>query len=318
MSQKRIFVTGAAGFIGFSFAMHCASMDHYVVGIDNFNEYYSVQLKKDRAAVLKKAGVSVLEHDVCEREVFKKLIEKEKITHVVHLAAQAGVRFSLTNPDTYVRANIDGFLSVLEVLRSFPGIPLIYASSSSVYGKNPKIPFSIYDATDLPANFYGVTKRSNELMASCYHSLYHIPVTGLRFFTVYGPWGRPDMAYFSFTKSIFEERPIDVYNYGNMARDFTYIDDIVAGIVQALEKKEGCSLYNLGNSTPEPLKKLIQLIEQEIGKKAHVRLLPLQEGEITQTYADIEASKKELFFSPKVLLEEGIHKFVSWYRSYYN
>lgn len=311
--KKNILVTGAAGFIGFHFAQYCISKENSVVGIDNFNDYYPIALKRKRAALLQERGVSVLSVDITDTEAVRSLISREGITHVVHLAAQAGVRLSLTEPHKYIHANVTGFLSLLEALRPFSNIPLVYASSSSVYGHNSKIPFSVLDPTDSPANIYGVSKKNNELMAFVYHKLYRIPMTGLRFFTVYGPWGRPDMAYFSFTQSIVEGKEIQVYNDGNMARDFTYIDDIVKGIAAATERTEGCDIYNLGNRRPEKLMTLIELIEKYTGKKAKIRFMPIQPGEIETTYADIEISRRELGFVPATTLAEGMRRFVDWY-----
>ena len=316
MEKKRILVTGAAGFIGFHFMKQASMHGHFVVGLDNFNNYYDVQLKKDRSDVLKKMGLSVHVQDVTDSKALTTLMEQERITHVVHLAAQAGVRHSLAHPEKYIKSNIDGFLSLLEALRLRPHTRLVYASSSSVYGNNRKIPFSETDVTDSQANLYGVTKKSNELMANCYHSLFQIPVTGLRFFTVYGPWGRPDMAYYSFTQAIMEGKTIGVYHEGKCRRDFTYIDDIIGGIMNALSVKESSAIFNLGNNKPESVMRLIELIEEETGKKANIRLLPQQLGDIEETYADIETARKELQFVPKVSLREGMKHFVSWYRSY--
>jgi UDP-glucuronate 4-epimerase len=314
--KKRILITGAAGFIGFHFAKACLENGHYVVGIDNFNDYYAPSLKEDRAKELEKRGLTVQRLDLCEAAAIQDLIQKEQLSHVVHLAAQAGVRYSLQRPDIYIRSNIEGFLNVLEGCRRVAGVRLIYASSSSVYGCNEKIPFAVEDRTDRPANMYAVTKKSNELMAHSYHHLYQLPVIGLRFFTVYGPWGRPDMAYYSFTRAIFDDQPIDVYNNGVSFRDFTYIDDVVSGLVKALECTQEYAIFNLGNNTPESVHTLMDLIEKETGKRFKKNFLPMQKGEIVETYADIALAHKWLGFTPTTSLAEGIARFVSWYRNY--
>lgn len=317
MPSKHILITGAAGFIGFHLARHLHERGDKVFGLDNFNNYYTPQLKRDRAQELAKMGISVFDGDVCEPELVKELMTKYDVTHLVHLAAQAGVRYSLVNPHAYISANITGFLNVLEACRHRPGTHVIYASSSSVYGTNTKIPFAIDDRTDHQASLYGVTKKTNELMAYTYHHLYQIPVTGLRFFTVYGPWGRPDMAYFSFTKSILEGRPIDVYNYEKMRRDFTYIDDIVQGTAAAIDLGADFELFNLGNHQPESLAELIIAIEESLGKKAVLHHLPMQAGDVEVTYADIRHSQQRLGFAPKESLKEGIPRFVEWYQHYH-
>lgn len=317
MGSKVILVTGAAGFIGYHLAERLHARGDTVIGLDNFNDYYTPELKAARAQRLEANGVKVIKGDITQADILPELVSKHKITHIVHLAAQAGVRYSIVNPQAYVNANITGFLNVLETCRKHPYIPLTYASSSSVYGTNTKIPFSVDDPTDHQASFYGVTKKSNELMAQAYNHLFGISTTGLRFFTVYGPWGRPDMAYFSFTKAIQEGHPIDVYNFGNMQRDFTYIDDIIDGIVAAIDLEAKHELFNLGNNHPEPLSALITAIEEGLEKKAKIRHLPMQSGDIPATYADIEHSKKLLGFSPKVPLAEGVKKFIAWYLSFY-
>lgn len=317
MVKKRVFITGAAGFIGFHMARHLHQRGDLVIGYDNFNAYYDPQLKRARAAQLLKDGIIVLEGDVKDKERLQRAIEEHQTTHILHLAAQAGVRYSLQNPHTYLQSNIEGFLNVLEICRLHPHIPLIYASSSSVYGLNQKVPFSIEDRTDQQASLYGVTKKTNELMAQTYHHLFGIPVTGLRFFTVYGPWGRPDMAYFSFTRAILEGRPIEIYNHGKMKRDFTYIDDIVAGTTAALDRSSPCAIFNLGHHQPEELLHLIGCLEKELGQQAHKIMRPMQPGDVVSTYADIEESTSELGFIPKVSLEEGIAHFIKWYRDYY-
>lgn len=315
--SKRIFVTGAAGFIGFHLAQHLQQRGDVVVGYDNFNDYYHPQLKRDRACELAKQNISVIEGDITDRTMLQEAIESHQTTHLVHLAAQAGVRYSLENPHAYVKANIEGFLNILEICRHHPTIKLIYASSSSVYGLNEKIPFSIDDRTDQQASFYGVTKKTNELMAQTYHHLFGFSVVGLRFFTVYGPWGRPDMAYFLFTKAILEGKPIEIYNQGQMWRDFTYIDDIIAGIQAAIDGSFDCEVFNLGHHQPESLLHLIEVLENALGCEAKKIWKPMQAGDVLSTYADIEASTKKLGFLPKTPLEEGIPRFVDWYRTYY-
>jgi len=316
MRNKNVFITGAAGFIGSHLAKRLKERGDKVVGFDNFNAYYDPRLKHDRAVRLAKIEIPVIAGDIADRSTLETLIAEHEITHFVHLAAQAGVRYSLTHPDAYIQANITGFLHVLETCRKFPHLFLTYASSSSVYGLNDKIPFSVEDRTDRQASLYGVTKKSNELMADTYHHLFNIPVTGLRFFTVYGPWGRPDMAYFSFAKAIQEGRPIDLFNYGKMRRDFTYIDDIIDGVVAAIDLEAQQELFNLGNNHPEQLEVLVEALERGLGKKAHVRPLPMQPGDIEVTYADIEHSKRLLGFFPKTSLAEGVQRFLSWYLSY--
>lgn len=317
MTKKKIFVSGAAGFIGFHLSLHLSQRGDEVLGYDNFNDYYDPQLKRAREKQLLERGIRVVEGDVRDQKALKTAIENHQTTHIAHLAAQAGVRYSLQNPHSYLQNNLEGFLNILEICRAQPSIPLIYASSSSVYGLNQKVPFSVEDRTDRQASFYGVTKKTNELMAETYHHLYGISVTGLRFFTVYGPWGRPDMAYFSFTRAILEDHPIQIYHGGQMQRDFTYIDDIVAGTAAALDRSLPNAIFNLGNHKPEELLHLVSLLEKELGRKAKKCFLPLQPGDVVSTYADIEKSKKELGFSPKVSLEEGIAKFIQWYRQYY-
>lgn len=318
MTGKRVLITGAAGFIGFHLARFLHARGDYVVGIDDFNDYYMPQLKRDRAHELSKTGIVTVDGDITDPLLLQDMLMKHNTTHVVHLAAQAGVRYSLVNPQAYVAANITGFLNILEACRCLSGVALTYASSSSVYGMNTKIPFSVSDPTDHQASFYGVTKKTNELMAYTYHHLYGIAVTGLRFFTVYGPWGRPDMAYFSFAKNILEGKPLEIYNYGHMRRDFTYIDDIIQGTVAAMDLSAGCEVFNLGNHHPEPISELISALEEALGKKAVVRHLPMQAGDVEVTYADISDSKRALNFMPKTNLKEGIFKFVDWYRQYFS
>ena len=316
--SKHVFITGAAGFIGFHLARYLHNRGDHVTGYDNFNDYYDPQLKRSRASELAKLGIKVIEGDITDFDFLKQTVNGHQTTHLVHLAAQAGVRYSLQNPQAYVEANIKGFLNILEVCRFRPAIKLTYASSSSVYGLNKKSPFSIEDRTDKQASLYGVTKKTNELMAQTYHHLYGIAATGLRFFTVYGPWGRPDMAYFSFTRAILNGEPIDIYNQGKMLRDFTYIDDIVEGTAAAMDLEAPCEVFNLGHHHPEELLHLISLIEKELGVKAEKRLLPMQPGDVVSTYADIENSTAQLGFIPKVSLEEGIAHFIKWYKDYFS
>lgn len=315
--MQQILVTGAAGFIGFHLALRLHQNGSKVIGLDNFNDYYNPLLKKDRAQILVKQDIPIFSGDLCDPQFLQELVEQHQITHIVHLAAQAGVRYSLINPQAYVKSNIEGFVNILEICRSFPTIKLIYASSSSVYGLNTKIPFSEIDPTDNPASLYGATKKTNELLASAYHHLYGISTTGLRFFTVYGPWGRPDMAYFSFAKAIQEGRPIEIYNDGEMKRDFTYIDDIIEGILKAIDHCEGCEIYNLGNHQPVALLRFVEILEEAMGKKAEKLFLPMQPGDVLETYADIEKSHAALGFTPKISLEEGIPRFVAWYKKYH-
>ena len=314
--KKRILITGSAGFIGFHLAKHLQNRGDDVIGIDNFNNYYSSELKKDRAKLLVDNGVKIVEGDILDQALLTQLILTEEITHIVHLAAQPGVRYSLTNPQAYISTNIHGFLSVLEACRHHPQIYLTYASSSSVYGNNEKVPFSVEDPTEQQASLYAVTKKTNELMAYTYHHLYHLKVTGLRFFTVYGPWGRPDMAYFLFTKAIIENQSINVYDYYKMSRDFTYIDDIIEGIVAAVDLEADFEIFNLGNNRPETLQTLVETIEETLQKKAILNHLPIQPGDVETTFADIEKSRKILNFSPKTDLKEGISKFIDWYLDY--
>jgi len=315
--SKKVFITGIAGFIGYHLAMYLHKRGDLVIGCDHFSDYYSVELKRKRAFLLNNSGIRVLEHDVLDLKSLDALFKEKNFTHLVHLAAQPGVRFSLTNPHCYIQSNINAFLEVLETCRRFQPLALVYASSSSVYGLNTKIPFSESNRVDAPASLYAATKKSNELMAHSYHHLFQIPTTGLRFFTVYGPWGRPDMAYFSFTKAISEGQPISVFNHGQMRRDFTYIDDIVQGCASAIDYQAGYEIFNLGNHQPEPLMKLISSIEHHLGKKAILEFKPMQPGDVVETYADITKSEQLLNFYPKTSLQEGIGKFVDWYEKSY-
>ena len=317
MEKKRVLVTGAAGFIGYHTAVALQRRGDEVIGYDNFNDYYDPELKRARAAELAKNSVDVLRGDLCDTDL-KDLVSTEKITHIIHLAAQAGVRYSLENPNAYVHSNLQGFLNVLEICRSYPEIRLTYASSSSVYGLNTKIPFSVEDRCDTQASLYGVTKRSNELMARSYHHLYGLHLTGLRFFTVYGPWGRPDMAYYSFARKISEGKPIQLFNQGDMRRDFTYIDDIVEGTLAAMDHCDGFQLYNLGNHQPVSLATFVETLEQALGAEAKKELLPMQPGDVKETYADIRLTQENLDWTPATSLAHGIPRFVEWFQGYHH
>lgn len=311
----RIYITGIAGFIGYHVAKSLNLQGFKVRGLDNFNSYYDPDLKRKRAENLKNVGVEVDEIDLCDPQLAETIF-KFQPTHLLHLAAQPGIRYSMVNPLAYVKANIEGFTHILEFVRHNSQISLTYASTSSVYGLNSRLPYSVNERTDHQASFYGVTKKCNELMAANYVHLYGIRAVGLRFFTVYGPWGRPDMALFKFTKAILDGQSIDLYNHGHMERDFTYIDDIVSGTIEALNYKGKTPLFNLGNHKPVSLLKFVEILENAIGKKAVCNLLPLQPGEVLATYADIDESIKELNFSPKTSLEEGIPKFLDWYEKH--
>lgn len=312
--SKKVLITGAAGFIGFHLAKALLKKGVEALGFDNFNPYYSIHLKKERVKNI--PGLKVIEGDLKDQNKLKGLIDDFSPTHIVHLAAQAGVRASLENPTLYVESNIQGFLNVLEILKLKPSVKLIYASSSSVYGTQSKEPFSEKDNLETQASFYGVTKRCNELMAATYHHLYGIPVCGLRFFTVYGPFGRPDMAYYRFAKDIFSGKPIELYNYGNMKRDFTYIDDIIEGTLSAIDYPFKNEIFNLGNNEPTSLNQFIDFLEEAIGKKAIRELKPMQKGDVLSTYADIEKSSRLLGFKPKVKLSDGLKRFADWFKSY--
>ncbi|NGX34711.1 MAG: UDP-N-acetylglucosamine 4-epimerase [Candidatus Anoxychlamydiales bacterium] len=315
--MKNVFVTGAAGFIGFHLCRSLKKRGDFVIGMDNFNSYYDVNLKNLRKKILMEDGIEVIKADITDKEILEKIIKNNKITHVVHLAAQAGVRFCFDNPEAYVNSNLVGFVNLLEVLKNFKDIKLIFASSSSVYGLNAKTPFSPEDKTDSPANLYGATKKANEALAFSYHHIYKIPMIGLRYFTVYGPYGRPDMAYFKFTKNIIEKKEIEIYNQGEMQRDFTYIDDIVAGTIAAIDKAKTFEIFNLGNNSPISLMDFISIIEKKIGKKAIKSFKPFQKGEMLSTYADIQTSIEKLNFNPKTNIEDGMGKFVDWYTKTY-
>lgn len=314
MENKKIIVTGAAGFIGFHLSKALKARGDQVLGIDNFNSYYDPSLKRKRAAILEDHGVKVIEGDLIDPRTLSQAIDEFSPTHLVHLAAQAGVRYSIENPRAYVESNVDAFLNVLEACRRHPHIPLTFASSSSIYGTNTKIPFKETDLSDHPASFYGATKKANELMAFSYHHMYGIKATGLRFFTVYGPWGRPDMAYYSFAEAITQNKPIHVYNYGNMERDFTYIDDIVDGILSAIDLEASWDIFNLGNHTPVKLMTMIECLEKHLGKNANKKFVEMQTGDVLTTYADTSHSEERLGYRPKVTIDAGLAKFVEWFR----
>lgn len=283
-----------------------------MIGCDNFNDYYTPTLKNNRANKLKTLGIEVINCDIQNIHLIHKQFEQETFTHLVHLAAQAGVRYSLTHPQAYSDSNLNGFLQILETCRHFPPLKLIFASSSSVYGGNTKIPFSETDETENPVSLYAATKKSGELLAKSYHNLYHIPMTGLRFFTVYGPWGRPDMAYYSFAERILKDLPLPLFNQGKMKRDFTYIDDIIQGTAAAIDYCEGFEIYNLGNNHAEDLMTLIHLLEENLGKKAKLDFLPMQQGDVVETFADITKAQNALGFTPQTSLAEGIPRFIEW------
>ena len=311
-----ILVTGVAGFIGSSTAHKLFERGDTVVGVDNFNSYYDPTLKRARAKRLE-GKATIHEADITDLDAMKKIFSAHKIDKVCHLAAQAGVRYSLENPFAYEHANNLGTLNLLEICRHGGIKSFIYASSSSVYGGNTNTPFSVEDSVDKPISLYAATKNYNELMAHTYHHLFGIHTTGLRFFTVYGPWGRPDMALFKFTEATLKGKPIYVYNYGKMKRDFTYISDIVAGILASLDKSYPYEVFNLGNNNTVELNYFIECIEKELGKKAQRNLLPLQPGDVPETSADIEHSRENLGFEPRVRIEQGIKEFIQWYRDYY-
>jgi len=317
-NNHTILVTGAAGFIGFHLTRKLLEKGNQVIGVDNLNPYYDVTLKNARLDLLKPfQDFFFYQKDIQDLSGLKEIFQKHSIGRICNLAAQAGVRHSLKDPFSYQKSNLEGFLNLLELAREYEITNFVYASSSSVYGDSPKIPFSVDDRVDRPVSLYGATKRANELMAYAYSHLFGIPTTGLRFFTVYGPWGRPDMALFLFTDAILNGRPINVYNYGRMKRDFTYIDDVVEGTIAALEKPFAYELFNLGNSHPVELMDFIGIIEEELGKEAKKNMMPLQPGDVLETSADIGKSKDMLGFSPKTPIREGIKRFLAWYRQYY-
>jgi UDP-glucuronate 4-epimerase len=329
-------ITGSSGFIGSHLSLHLLADGHQVIGIDNMNDYYDVTLKEARLQrLLPDKNFSFKKMDISDKEEILNLFKTEKFDNVVNLAAQAGVRYSLQNPYAYIDSNITGFLNILEGCRHYPVKHLVYASSSSVYGANTKMPFSVHHNVDHPVSLYAASKKANELMAHTYSNLFNVPTTGLRFFTVYGPWGRPDMALFLFTKAILEEKPIDVFNNGKMKRDFTYVDDIVKGIVKLLPSLPAPNkdwngddpdsatsfapykLFNIGNNQPVELLRFIEVLEEKLNKKAIKNFLPLQPGDVPATYADVDALIDAVGFKPNTSIEDGIENFVKWYKEYY-
>lgn len=336
MSARKILITGVAGFVGYHFSEAVMKRGDQVVGVDNLNSYYDPRLKQARLERLQKNSLfSFHSSDFADRGAMEQVFSEQKYDAVVHLGAQAGVRYSLENPRAYADSNLMGFLNILEGCRSQKSPHLIYASSSSVYGLNRKTPFSVGDSVDHPVSLYAATKKANELMAHSYSHLYQIPTTGLRFFTVYGPWGRPDMAYFKFTQSILKGEPIKVFNHGQMKRDFTYIEDIVESMIRLLNQPAKPSLewnglipdnstssapyrlYNIGNHTPVDLLYFIQVLENLLGKKAIMEMLPMQPGDVLETMADVDALEKAVQFKPQISIEEGLKRFVAWYREFY-
>ena len=334
----KVLITGVAGFIGMHVAKQLLQRGEHVVGIDNINDYYSVQLKRDRIQQLHQlqGDFTFNQTDLCDKEAICQLFKLHQFDKVVNLAAQAGVRYSIENPHAYIESNIVGFLNILEACRSHDIQHLVYASSSSVYGANTKMPFSVNDSVDHPLSMYAATKKSNELMAHSYSSLFNLPTTGLRFFTVYGPWGRPDMALFKFTESILADKPIDVFNFGKHKRDFTYIDDIVEGIIRVLDatalpnhKWSGeqpdpatsfapWRVFNIGHSQPVELMQYINAIESKLGKQAKMNLLPLQPGDVPDTFADVTALEQAVSYKPQTSIEVGVSQFLDWYVEYYD
>jgi UDP-glucuronate 4-epimerase len=336
MLMSKILVTGAAGFIGSHLCHRLLADGHSVIGLDNLNDYYDVRLKEDRVRRLEgQSDFRFIKMDLVNRKDLSALFNQERFDRVAHLAAQPGVRYSLENPRAYIDNNIVGFANILEDCRHNKIQHLVYASSSSVYGANESVPFSVHDNVDHPLSLYAASKKANELMAHTYSHLYNLPTTGLRFFTVYGPWGRPDMAYFLFTRAILEDKPIDVYNYGKMRRDFTYIDDIVEGVARVLNRtaapnsdwagekpdpgtsKAPWRIYNIGHNNPVELMDFIQTIEDALGVKAKKNMMSIQPGDMLETYADIDALIEQVDFRPTTTIKEGIRAFVDWYRNYY-
>lgn len=333
--MHKILITGTAGFIGSHLTKKLLALGHSIIGIDNLNDYYSVELKESRLKLLTNDNFSFYKTDLENHEEIMRIFKVESPEIVINLAAQAGVRYSLENPRAYIDSNIVGFINILEACRHHNVKNLIYASSSSVYGANTSLPFSVHDNIDHPLSLYAATKKANELMAHTYSSLYNIPTTGLRFFTVYGPWGRPDMALFMFTKNIIEGKPIDVFNNGEMMRDFTFVDDIVESISRLVEKPAqpnpewsgkkpdpGTSyapykIYNIGNNNPVNLMDFIEAIEEKTGKKAIKNYMPLQAGDVPATYADVADLYRDIDFQPQTNIKDGVGKFVDWYVGYY-
>jgi len=332
----KVLITGTAGFIGSALAIRLLEQGNEVIGIDNLNDYYDVELKRARLKrVAAHEGFTPIEESIENREVMAHIFATHKPDRVVNLAAQAGVRYSITNPHAYVDTNLVGFVNILEGCRHNGVQHLVYASSSSVYGANTNMPFSVHDNVDHPVSLYAASKKANELMAHTYSHLYRLPTTGLRFFTVYGPWGRPDMALFLFTKKILAGEPIDVFNYGKHRRDFTYIDDIVEGVIRVLERTPSANpewdgnnpdsatslapyqLYNIGNNAPVELMHYIEVLEQCLGKKAEMNMLPLQAGDVPATYANVEDLVRDVDYKPATRIEDGIQRFVDWYKEYH-
>jgi UDP-glucuronate 4-epimerase len=327
MSDQPILVTGAAGFVGFHVARGLLAEGRRVVGLDNLTDYYDPALKQSRLDILRaEPRFEFVKTDLADRAAIATLFAAHKFANVIHLAAQAGVRYSIDHPHAYADANLEGFINVLEGCRHNACRHLIYASSSSVYGNNSKLPFSVNDRTDHPISLYAATKRANELMAHCYGHLYRLPVTGLRFFTVYGPWGRPDMALYLFTRAIVEDQPIKLFNHGKMRRDFTHIGDVVRGVLKLVDLVPQASdepgavparLYNIGNNRPEELLHVVSLLERELGRTATKEMLPMQPGDVLETFADIEELTRDTGFRPSISIEEGVRDFVAWYRDHY-
>ena len=324
-TTKRYLITGGAGFIGFYLSKALLEKGAEVVGLDNLNDYYEVSLKEERLAILRKQeGYRFVKADLADKEAVFRLFAEYRPQIVVNLAAQAGVRYSIDNPDAYIKSNIVGFFNILEACRHYPVEHLVFASSSSVYGGNKKVPFSTKDQVDQPVSLYAATKKSNELMAYSYSKLYQIPLTGLRFFTVYGPMGRPDMAYFKFAKKIMADEPIQIYNNGDMLRDFTYIDDIITGVENILcnppstdENGAAYKIYNIGNNKPEKLMDYIAVLEKCLGKEAKKEFLPMQPGDVYETYADVTDLMRDYGFKPSTTIEEGLSRFAEWFKNYY-
>jgi len=316
---KKILVTGCAGFIGMHLCKELLKNKFLIFGVDNLNDYYDTNLKMDRLEKLKTFdNFSFAKVDITNKSDLNEVFSEFKPDKVVNLAAQAGVRYSLVDPHAYVKTNIYGFLNILEASKNNNIEGLVYASSSSVYGANEKIPFSIYDRVDAPISLYAASKRSNELMAYTYNHLYKLNVIGLRFFTVYGPWGRPDMAIYLFAKKIMAGQKISVYNHGNMLRDFTYIDDVVSGIISSLKKNYSNRIFNIGNNKPENLLDVIKLIEDKLNKRAKINFLEIQPGDVEKTFADIASAQEELNYVPKTTVIKGIPKFINWFKNYHN
>ena len=317
--MNKVLVAGCSGFIGMHFCRKLLEKGYEVLGLDNMNDYYSVRLKQSRLARLKKFTNFKFENiNISEKSLVQDVFKNFKPDRVVNLAAQAGVRYSIKNPDTYIQTNIVGFLNILESCRKNDIGGLVYASSSSVYGGNKELPFKEKHNCDKPLSIYAASKKGNELMAYSYSRLYGLKTTGLRYFTVYGPWGRPDMAIFSFVESILKNKPICLFNYGDMIRDFTFIDDIINGTMLAFEKNYSCEIFNLGNNRPIKLKELIHIIENKLGKKAEVKFKKIQKGDVQSTHSDISYSKKKLGYIPRINVDQGIESFIKWYKTYKN